>query len=318
MELVFTEDNEYARDTHPQQDALEQALGRLYGVGDNARVAPSGLAAIAAVLHSFVQRQPDGLIWTLDELYDETWALLGTLPHRAAADFSELARATDAPALLLVEACSNPHGRIPDFDRIAQLRRDCPHDFYLVVDNTWLSSAVCNPLEAMGADLVVASLTKYYSGGGAIAGALLSASSGLFIAAADWLSLNGQHVSPYNCQRILERLPSLEQRVGASSARTTALLALLAERNVPVQHPLLAQPTLAARYFRRVDGHLRVPSVLLLERGAPRHSAIAERTSYGGKEDRIERYGAAARLALGYDAQLGVEALAALLDPESN
>jgi len=309
VELVFTSEGEYARDTHDCQDALELALGALYNVGSNARLAPSGIAAIASVLHSFLQRHPDGVIWTLDELYDETLALLETLPHRRAS-LEDMIDATH-PTLLLIEACSNPHGRLPDYERIAALK-SAQAEFYLVVDNTWLSAAVCNPFR-LGADLVVTSLTKYYSGGSAIAGAVLGASSALFINAADWLSLNGQHVSPYNCARILDQLPQLDARVQASSARTLALLEALQQRGLRVHHPLAQQRQQAERCFRHVDGALRVPSVLLID--APLPSAnLPERTSYGGKEDRIERYDASVRVALGYESPLSTDQLLAALN----
>lgn len=298
MELVFTSEDEYARETHDTQEALETELGALYACEDNVRLTPSGIAAIAAVLYGFKHAHANGQVWTLDEVYNETQQLLERFDYKVAPSIEALEQSLCGPALIFVESCSNPHGRLPDFERLSALR-DRTDECYLVVDNTWLSAAVLNPFRC-GADLVVLSLTKYYSGGGAIMGAVLSQRCVLFLHIADWITDTGQHVSPYDCQRVLERLGSLRDRIARASQRTHRLLEACAARNIAAWHPFVQQREQAQKLFERSDGELLLPSVVLVdESNVSPH--LRERTSYGGKEDRFERYGKQTRVALGYE-----------------
>jgi cystathionine beta-lyase/cystathionine gamma-synthase len=76
-----------------------------------------------------------------------------------------------------------------------------PYVLYVVVDNTWLTEVVFNPF-ALDVDFVVMSLTKYYSGGNAIAGAVVSNNENVIDKIIESNICNGFHISPYTCKVI--------------------------------------------------------------------------------------------------------------------
>ena len=92
----------------------------------------------------------------------------------------------------------------------------------VIVDNTWLTDLIFNPF-MYDVDVVVTSLTKYYSGGCAIGGAILSRSQ-FDRYFEENIKRNGLHVSPYNARIISENLISLEQRLKQSSQTTLQVL----------------------------------------------------------------------------------------------
>ena len=74
-------------------------------------------------------------------------------------------------------------------------RRAAPRGVRIAVDNTWLTALIYNPLERGDADVVVESLTKHVSDGGAIMGAIIGHRRGVSGAVGDAV-LGGLHVSP--------------------------------------------------------------------------------------------------------------------------
>ena len=90
---------------------------------------------------------------------------------------------------------------------------------YVIADNTWLSSAIFNPLYH-NADIAVTSLTKYYSAGSCICGAILTRNNNLYDHMMVFIKRNGLHVSPLNCQLVSTQIVSLKDRIEKSSATT--------------------------------------------------------------------------------------------------
>ena len=138
--------------------------------------------------------------------------------------------------ILYFESCSNPSGFIPNFEWINQIycqkfendkNNNCINSVekntYIIVDNTWLSSIVFNPFEWLKNIpnvIVVTSLSKYYSGGTAIMGCIITKNEKIFENINKYIDLNGNHVSPHNCQTILENINLMKQRMGKTSETT--------------------------------------------------------------------------------------------------
>ena len=95
-----------------------------------------------------------------------------------------------------------------DFSICTDLRKLCK-TIYIIVDNTWLIHPVFNPL-MVGVDFVVISLTKYYSGGTAICGAILGNDLNIMHHVEDYQRFNGIHVSPVNARCVLHGLETIE------------------------------------------------------------------------------------------------------------
>jgi methionine-gamma-lyase len=167
----------YTRYSNPTHAALEAALAELEGA-EAAHVTASGMAAIHAAMLSLLR--PGDEVLASRSLYGGTFALLNLLDrygieHRLEqpTDLETFTAAIgERTRLIWLETIANPTTDVADLGLLIDLahQRGIP----VVVDNTFASPYLCNPL-ALGADLVVHSLTKYVGGhsdlmGGAIIG----------------------------------------------------------------------------------------------------------------------------------------------------
>jgi cystathionine gamma-synthase len=168
---------EYGRYGTPTQEALEAKLAALYGAED-AVVTSSGMAAVVDTLLSLL-RSGDDLVMT-SETYRRTRVfserLLARL--RVRAIFAEptaeavVASITRRTRAVFLEMPTNPHLYVPDVAAVAAAtaKRGIP----LIVDPTIAGPFNADPI-ALGADIVILSLTKYIAGhndviGGAVVG----------------------------------------------------------------------------------------------------------------------------------------------------
>jgi methionine-gamma-lyase len=168
----------YTRYSNPTHQALEATLATLEQA-EAAVVTASGMAAIHAAILSLAG--PGDEVLAPVSLYGGTYGLLRGLfdrlgiAHRFVdqTDASAVEAAIgDRTRLVWLESIANPTTDVPDIAAISggAHARGVP----VVVDNTFASPYLCNPL-AFGADLVVHSLTKYVGGhsdlmGGAVIG----------------------------------------------------------------------------------------------------------------------------------------------------
>ena len=165
-EFGKTKGYDYARTAHPNRRALERCLAKLEG-GSSAFVFTSGMAAIDSVFR--LLRPGDHLIVSsavYGGAYRPLTPLLG--PSARKSIFAEPAdpaatRAAIRPStrMIYVETPTNPTMILTDIAATARLARD--HNATLVVDNTFLSPYCQQPL-ALGAHIVVHSMTKYLNG----------------------------------------------------------------------------------------------------------------------------------------------------------
>jgi cystathionine beta-lyase/cystathionine gamma-synthase len=152
----------YSRYSNPTHEALELALSELEGAAA-CHVTASGMAAIHGAILS-TARAGDHVI-APRAMYGGTYALL-TDPSAVEAAI------TDRTRIIWLETIANPTTDMPDIAAISALART--RGIAVMIDNTFASPYLCNPL-ALGADLVVHSVTKYVGGhsdltGGAILG----------------------------------------------------------------------------------------------------------------------------------------------------
>jgi cystathionine beta-lyase/cystathionine gamma-synthase len=169
---------DYARTAHPNRRALERCLARLEG-GAAAFAFSSGMAAIDAVFrllrpgdHAILSEAVYGGVFRLTTRLLQEFGL--TFEFVDTADLDRVARAVRPQTrMLYVETPTNPTMRLTDLAAAARLARE--RGLRLVVDNTFLSPYFQQPI-ALGADLVVHSLTKYLNGhSDAVGGAVVLA-----------------------------------------------------------------------------------------------------------------------------------------------
>lgn len=163
---------DYSRSANPTRLALERQLAALEGGGFACAFA-SGMAATAAVLN--LLSAGDHAVVS-DDLYGGTYRLFSQVLERYGLTFSYVDM-TDLDAvaaamrsntkLLWVETPTNPLLKLVDIAAIAALRSAHPgagaRPPLLVVDNTFATPYFQRPL-SLGADVVVASTTKYVGG----------------------------------------------------------------------------------------------------------------------------------------------------------
>jgi len=159
--------HDYARAGNPTRDALEVSLAVL----EQARYAitfSSGLAAIQAVAQL---ARPGDHVLVCDDVYGGTGRLFRQCYARYDIDFEfvDLTVAADQLATCLrpntrfvwLETPTNPLLRIVDIKAVADIARKA--GVLSVVDNTFASPIFQSPL-ALGADIVMHSMTKYIGG----------------------------------------------------------------------------------------------------------------------------------------------------------
>ncbi|MEQ4301218.1 cystathionine gamma-synthase [Plantactinospora sp. B6F1] len=175
---------EYSRSGNPTRDALQECLAALEG-GPVGLAFASGLAAEDALLRTVCR--PGDHVVIPDDAYGGTFRLFARVAERwgltwTAARISDVdaVRAAVRPGqtkVIWVETPTNPLLGIADIAGLAGLAGDV--DALLVVDNTFASPYLQQPI-ALGADVVVHSTTKYVGGhSDVVGGALVAASAAL-------------------------------------------------------------------------------------------------------------------------------------------
>jgi cystathionine beta-lyase/cystathionine gamma-synthase len=157
----------YRREGHPNAQELAQVCNHSHGVAHGTATA-SGMSAIAAALLAIVQ-QGDHVLLS-DRLYGKTTHLVASELKRLgiqydAVDMRDLAATQQAiqshTKMLIVETIANPLLEVFDIAALSNLAHAAGAK--VLVDNTFATPFLCRPA-ALGADLVMESLTKMLNG----------------------------------------------------------------------------------------------------------------------------------------------------------
>ena len=163
----YDQEYTYGRRGTPTVRALESAIASLDG-GHRTWVAPSGLAAITAVLIALMSAGDHILI--PDNVYAPTRRVSHRLLTRygvsvtcydpqIGAGIAELI--TDKTRLVLAESPGSQTFEMQDIPALAAVCQE--RGVWLAVDNTWATPLYCKPL-ALGADIALMAATKYIVG----------------------------------------------------------------------------------------------------------------------------------------------------------
>nr|WP_231740820.1 O-acetylhomoserine aminocarboxypropyltransferase/cysteine synthase family protein [Thalassoglobus neptunius] len=168
--------NIYTRIMNPTNDVLEKRLAMLEG-GSGALAVASGQAAESLAILNIAQAGQN--IVSSASLYGGTYNLFHyTFPKFGittkfvdAAEPESFRSAIDENTrCIYLESIGNPRCDIPDFDAISEIAHEA--GIPLIVDNTMASPALFRPFEH-GADIVVASCTKFIGGHGTSIGGVI-------------------------------------------------------------------------------------------------------------------------------------------------
>jgi cystathionine beta-lyase/cystathionine gamma-synthase len=223
---------EYSRTGNPTRTALQNALAALEN-GKHALCFASGMAAIDAVLR--LLSSGDHVV-AGDDLYGGTYRILTKVYQRFGITFTFVN--TSDPALVKkairketklvwVETPSNPLLRITDIAAVSKVAREA--GVLTCVDNTFATPYLQRPL-ALGADLVVHSVTKYLGGhSDVVGGAIVLDSDDLQKRLAFLQNAVGGVPGPMDCFLVHRGLKTLHLRMEAHVRGAARIAGFLAE-----------------------------------------------------------------------------------------
>ena len=223
---------DYTRSGNPTRSLLADALTELEG-GAGTVVTGTGMSAVALVLQLV---KPGDTVLAAHDCYGGTQRLLRGLSTRGAFDvvfvdlttsagLDEIARCK--PRLVWVETPSNPLLRITDIAAVTSVGHAVGS--IVVVDNTFLSPALQQPI-ALGADLVVHSTTKYLNGhSDVVGGCVVAASNALADELKWWGNALGVTGAPFDSYLTLRGLRTLHVRIRQHNENAEAVIDALRE-----------------------------------------------------------------------------------------
>ncbi|MGW3687684.1 cystathionine gamma-synthase [Streptomyces sp. NPDC005125] len=230
---------EYSRSANPTRTALEENLAAVEG-GRRGLAFASGLAAEDCLLRTLLY--PGAHVVIPNDAYGGTFRLFAKVVKRWGVDFSVAdtsdpaavrAAVNDRTKVIWVETPSNPLLGITDIAAVADVARTA--GARLVVDNTFASPYLQQPI-ALGADVVVHSLTKYMGGhSDVVGGALIAADAGLGEELAYHQNAMGAVAGPFDSWLVLRGIKTLPVRMDRHSENAAKVAELL------TRHPKVTQ-----------------------------------------------------------------------------
>jgi methionine-gamma-lyase len=224
----------YSRWHNPTRAALEEVVADLER-GDRAVSFASGMAAISTTMAALV-RAGDHVV-TSPALYGGTFALMSKVlprwgvevtfaPSHRAEDLLEATR--EGTKVAYVETIGNPRMPVPDLEALARGCSD--RGVALVVDNTFASPYLCNPL-TLGATVVVHSTTKYVGGHSDLTGGIAVGDRETLLEVRETSIDLGGMAGPLDAWLALRGLQTLALRMERHSANALALARMVEEHD---------------------------------------------------------------------------------------
>ncbi len=300
----WIEGYEYSRTANPTRGALEECLAALEG-GARALAFASGMAAEDCLLRTVCR--PSDHVLIPHDAYGGTFRLIDKVFQNWSVSYRPVPVSDpaavrnalqDKPARLVwVETPTNPLLSIADITALADIAHQA--GALLVVDNTFASPYLQQPL-ALGADVVVHSTTKYVGGhSDVVGGALVLADAGLAEKLAFTQNATGAAGAPFDAWLTLRGIRTLGVRMDRHCENAQRVADMLAAHPgvAEVFYPgLAAHPghEVAAKQMRGFGGIVSFRSA----GGEAEAVALCSRTrlftlgeSLGGVESLIEHPG---------------------------
>ena len=225
---------DYSRVQNPTRQQLEKTVAALEQ-GTDAVAFSTGMAAILAVTELFA---PGDHIVTEADLYGGTPRLFHTVSEPRGITFTTVnfsdGTAQVAAAIrpetkaLYIETPTNPMMHVTDIRKAAELAH--AHGALLIVDNTFLSPYLQNPL-TLGADIVVHSGTKYLSGhNDTLAGFAVVKDAALAARLREISKTIGANLAPFDAWLLLRGIQTLAVRMDRAEENAMTLAQWLKTR----------------------------------------------------------------------------------------
>ncbi len=222
----------YTRIANPTVRALEESLATLEG-GFDASATATGMAAVTTIYTALLGK--DTHVVGTASIYGPSRTVIENEFSRfgVRSDFVDTSDIRNVEKvlrpetkLLFIETPANPTLALTDLKACARISRERGITF--VVDNTFSSPLLQNPL-ALGADVVMHSLTKFINGhSDVVGGAIIAREEALHKRLRKVLVLMGGTMDPHQAWLVLRGVRTLALRVEKSQANAAALAPWLA------------------------------------------------------------------------------------------
>jgi cystathionine gamma-synthase len=236
----------YTRQTNPTRDHLEKIIASLEN-GKHALAFSSGMAAITGVMELF---KPGDHLIVEEDLYGGSIRLFQQINEKNGMEFTRLDISTDDveaavkenTKAIFLETPTNPMMKVVDLEKISNIAKK--HNLLLIVDNTFLSPYLQNPLD-LGADIVVHSGTKYIGGhNDSLAGFTVTANDEIGERLRSIQTTTGASLAPLDSWLILRGVKTLGIRMDRAE-----------ENAKQVVDWLVKQPQVTKVYYPGLENH---------------------------------------------------------------
>lgn len=209
---------DYSRLQNPTKEQLEKIVASLEN-GVDALAFSSGMAAITMMMELF--KPGDHLIADAD-LYGGSIRLFNNVSEKNGIRFSSVdcyrenveSYINENTKAVYIETPTNPMMNVTDIQALSEITKK--HNLLLIVDNTFLSPYLQNPLD-LGADIVVHSGTKYLGGhNDTLAGFLVTNREDISEKLRFLIKTTGAGLAPFDSWLILRGIKTLGIRMEKS------------------------------------------------------------------------------------------------------
>jgi cystathionine beta-lyase/cystathionine gamma-synthase len=257
----------YSRYRNPTVVSAEEEIMKVEGC-KWALLTQSGMSSIETALSLFQKGKETGPWLFFTEIYGGTISFIESVlvkkrgldihyftPQGSQYDLNSFEKVVSElrPDLVYAETISNPMVIVSDIPEIIRISKK--YGSKVIVDNTFATPRLYKPLKD-GADLVIHSATKYFSGYGNItAGVICGDEKSLMREALEYRKLVGHMLSPDDAYRLQTQLFSFNIRFERQCSNAAKLAAYLDKSDIirKVWYPgLSVHPTndIAARLFK--------------------------------------------------------------------
>lgn len=267
----------YTRLGNPTTSMLEEKVA-LLEKGEACAAFASGMGAISGALLTLLE-SGDHIVAD-KTLYGCTFSLMnhGLRKFGVEVDFVDCSNLEEVAAALrentkivYLETPANPNLKIIDIEEVAKLAHEKNENCYVIVDNTFSTPYITNPLE-LGANIVVHSATKYLNGhGDVIAGFVISDRETINRVKGEGLKdFTGAALSPFDAFLILRGLKTLKVRMD-----------IHCENAMKIAHFLKEHSAVEKVYFPGLKDH---PDYAIAEKQMKKFGAVMAFEVKGGLE----------------------------------
>jgi len=206
---------DYSRLQNPTRDHLERIVAGLEHGTDCIALA-SGISAIGCVMELF---KPGDHVLIDEDLYGGSIRLFREINQKNGVEFgSAVLHEADVENLIknntkaiYLETPTNPMMNVTDLRKLSEITKS--HGILLIVDNTFMSPYLQNPLD-LGADIVIHSGTKFLAGHhDAIAGFIVVKDQALSERLRFLFKSTGAGLSPFDSWLIIRGIKTLAVRM---------------------------------------------------------------------------------------------------------